>query len=198
MRGQTFREAVTHYIALAALIALSLAQWVHGQRHVAAGASIISGAGMGYDSPSVGGWAQYRAGQMRLLGEIDNSRKTWLPDGLSWRLRATVDSPQWRGLSLIGAAGVAQHRNSQWAKTGAWGGAGLRWGPAYSWYSPPDTSPNRVSAWTLGWEARSGHVLTGVEARRYWHAQGRGWSIVTRVGWVWGQKKRPALLTVPR
>jgi hypothetical protein len=172
------------------LLLLALVQRGHSQHSVSAGASISNASSLGYTAPTLGAWGQWRGGPVRVLGEWRKAEKWWVGDGWTWGVRGSLDSPAWRGLSALAVGGVVQHRNSQWTKAGGYYGGGLRWGPAYSWYSPADTSPNRVSTWLAGVE------LTGtgrwapavaVEYQRLWFCctgASSGWSVALRVGLV--------------
>lgn len=175
-------------LLLPVILALCLCQTGFSQRTVAAGASIAAAQSMGYRSPAVGGWLRGQAGPVRVIGEVDNSRKAWLDDGLSWRVVGTVDSPAWRGLSALAVGSWVQHRNSEYTKAGASIGGGLRWGPLYGWYALPDSSSNRTSAVVFGAETTRGRVYLGWEARRYRFDQSSarmgGWGVTGRLGWV--------------
>jgi hypothetical protein len=142
---------------------------------------------MGYESPAVGGWVRMQHDWARVAGEVDNSQKQWLDNGLSWRVTATADTPAWRGLSALAATQIRQHRNDQWTKTGWSAGPGVRWRWLYSYYLVPDTSPNRTQTWASGAEITSGRWFTQVEYARYWFTNtngSSGWALSTRLGYL--------------
>ena len=173
--------------ALSLLLALCLCQPGDGQR-VAAGASIANYTALGYRAPTIGAWTEAHWGRIRALGEWRDSRKAWLDDGYTLAARATVDGPGWSGIAPLGAFGVVSHRNSQWTKAGAWWGAGARWRGVYSWYSPSDSSPNRVRTWLTGYEVRGSgrwQPVAAVEYTRDWFCctgAAGGWGLAVRVG----------------
>lgn len=173
--------------ALAILLALCLCQIGSPQR-IAVGGSVSASPSMGYEAPTLGVWGQYRQDRLRVFAEVDNSRKAWLLNGMSWRSSASLDSSSWRGLSALAVGGVRQHRNSEWVKTGWWWGGGARWRGLYSYYSPADSSPNRVRSFITGVEViGDGRVAPyfGAEYGRYWFCcttSDIGWTFTVRGG----------------
>lgn len=154
---------------------------------IGGGISVASSSKMGYEQPIVGGWLRGQLGPLRTLGEVDNSQKWWVKDGLSWRITSSLDTPDYRGLSALGIMEFRQHRNSQWTKRGFSVGPGVRYKYLYSYYLFPDSSPNRTSSLAAGVEIIRKHIFVQSEYRSYWFCctgGSSGWSISTRLGYI--------------
>jgi hypothetical protein len=168
-----------------------------GQTSLGVGGGLVTNgsAGLGYVSPSFGVWGRMQWKNLRLTGEWDASHKWWVDNGSSWRTTTSIDSPQWHALSALAIAGVSQHRNNLWVKTGVYYGAGLRYGPFYSYYLPPDTSPNHTSRWVGGLEVvgnRKGwSPYFNSQAMSVWFDQSGlrmyGWEVNSRIGVNWNR-----------
>lgn len=148
------------------------------------GLSLASTGGLGYVTPTVGGFARVEAPHVRALVEVDNSRKFWLSDGHSVRATVVLDGPLWRRIAPLVVAGGSRHSNALWSKGGAYAGAGARYRGVYGYTTMPDTSPNRTQRSVAGYETRRGRVWLNVEAVRLAFSAGRGWAVITRLGYT--------------